>query len=159
MKPIATVPVFALDADSTWDDLHNALESSVRYQSSKTGKILPLMLFAPMTEPANPDTWEPLKSLPENLLMVSIERHIDERVLRALMRAKFICGETRQAVSFPSVRIDFERPVAEVYEQMANAGIRSFAHTHPGKDDPSFFFLRGETAVKAFAAELPKATR
>ena len=158
MKPINKIPVFALDTDSTWDDLLNAMQSSVRFQTAARGQFFPLFFFAPMREPENPDTWEPLKTLPENLLMISIARHIDERVLKALMRAKSVCGETRQAASFPSVRLDFERPLANVYEQMAAAGIRSFVRISPGQDDPSFFFLRGAVAVKAFGVELPKAT-
>jgi hypothetical protein len=52
MKPIQTpIPVFALDETTTWVDLEDAMEGSVEFQSSKRGKILPLMCFAPMAEP------------------------------------------------------------------------------------------------------------
>lgn len=156
---MSTVPVFALDADSTWADLENAMAGCAEYQSSKRGKILPLLLFAPMTEPENPDAWEPMKVLPENLLMVSIERHLDARILKALQQAEAVCGETQHAATCPAVRIDFELPLADVYEQMTRAEIGSFALTYPGKDDPSFFFLRGEAAIRAFDAELRKVTR
>ena len=94
MKPsVNTVPVFALDDSTTWLDLENAMEASVEYQSSKRGKILPLMFFAPLTEPANPDAWLPLKTLPEHLLIVSIERHIDTKVLKALKQAQASLGD------------------------------------------------------------------
>lgn len=155
---MTTVPIFALDTASTWYDLENAMAGSVEYQSSKRGRILPLMLFAPMTEPENPDAWEPMKGVPENLLMVSIERSMDRRILKALQWAKALCGETQHAATCPLVRIDFERPVAEVYEQMTAAGILALAHTYAGKDDPSFFFLRSEVAVRAFDAEFRKVT-
>lgn len=44
MKSAATtVPVFALDETTDWEDIENAMAGSVEYQSSKLGKILPLM--------------------------------------------------------------------------------------------------------------------
>jgi hypothetical protein len=150
--------VFALSAESDWDDLVNAMAASANYQN-RLGKILPLFLFAPMTEPQNPDTWEPLKTLPENLLMISIERHIDRRVVHALQQIKRLCGEIHQSGSFPIlVQIDDKQPVADVYSQMERSGIRAYARMNGGTD-PSFFFLRGADAVKGFAAELPKAPR
>ena len=156
---MSTLPVFALDADSTWADLENAMAGCAEYQSSQRGRILPILLFAPMTEPENPDAWEPMESLPENMLIISIERAMDDRIVRALQQAKAVCGETQQAAACPLVRIDFELPLANAYEQMAGAGILSYALTHPGKDDPSFFLLRGAAAVRAFATELPKVAR
>jgi hypothetical protein len=156
---MSTVPVFALDADSTWTDLENAMEGCVGYQSSKRDMILPLMLFAPMTEPENPDAWEPMKVLPENLLMVSIERHLDARILKALQQAEAVCGETQHAATCAAVSIDFDLPVADVYEQMTRAEIVSFALTYTDKDDASFFFLRSEIAIRAFDAELRKVPR
>ena len=156
---MSTLPVFALDAASPWADLENAMAGSAEYQASRRGRILPLLLFAPMTEPENPDAWEPMKALPENLLIISIERPMDNRILRALQQAAAVCGETQHAAACPLVRIDFELPLANVYEQMAGAGILSYALTHPGKDDSSFFLLRGSAAVRAFATELPKVAR
>ena len=158
MKPFNKLPVFALDSSGTWWDLENAMEASVRYQLEHTGKILPLMLFAPMHPPENPDTWEPLKVLPADLFIVSIERHIDARVLRALKCSHAAVGEVHQADSFPGVAVDFELPLADVYQQMDRAGILAYAQTRSGKDDPSFFFLRTSAAVKAFAEALPKVT-
>ena len=162
MKPPKNdVPVFALDAATTWDDMENAMEGCVEYQSFKRGKILPLMLFAPMTEPENPDAWEPMKVLPENLLIVSIERHVDANILKALQQAQATCGEVRHAATFPAVQINCnaDLALADAYEQMSRAGIFAFALTYPGKDDPSFFFLRGAATVKAFASELRHVTR
>jgi hypothetical protein len=158
MKPVNKLPVFALDSSTTWWDLENAMEASVRYQSEHTGKIAPLMLFAPMRSPENLDTWEPLKVLPADLFMVSIERHIDARVLEALKWSHAVVGEVRHADSFPGVAINFELPLADVYQQMDRAGILAYAETRPGKDDPSFFFLRTSEGVKAFADALPEVT-
>jgi hypothetical protein len=162
MKPPKNpVPVFALDATTTWDDMENAMNGCVEYQTSKLGKILPLMLFAPMTAPENPDAWEPMKVLPENMLIVSIERHVDASILKALKQAEAVCGEVRHAATFPAVQINFnaDLPLADAYEQMTRAEIFAFAVTYPGKDDPSFFFLRGAATVKVFASELRNATR
>lgn len=131
----------------------------VEYQSSKRGKILPLMLFAPMTEPENLDAWEPMKTLPQNLLIVSIERPVDRQLLQALKQAEAVLGETRHESSCPSVSIRFDLPLADVYAQMIAAGIRAYTITKTGKDDPSFFFLRGVDAVKAFNQELQNVTR
>ncbi len=155
-----TVPIFALDSASTWDDMENAMAGSAEYQSSQRGKILPLMLFAPMTEPENPDAWEPMKAVPENLLMISIERSMDRRILKALDQAKGTCGELCQAGTFPiRVHTDFKGALADIYQQMAAAKIQAFAHTFSDKDAPSFFFLRGEVAVRAFDAAFSKLAR
>lgn len=48
------------------------------------------------------------------------------------------------------VRIDFAQPFADVYRQMEAAEIAAFATPQPGRDDPSFFFIRGSDAVVAF---------
>ena len=85
MKPSSNnAPVFALDETTDWDDVENAMAASAEYQSSKLGKIIPLMFFAPMTEPDNLDTWEPMKTAPENLLIASIARSADATLLKAL---------------------------------------------------------------------------
>ena len=157
--PLTTAPIFALDEASTWGDLEDAMSGSVEYQSSKRGKILPLMLFAPMTEPGNLDAWEPMTTLPDNLLMVSVERHVDKTILKALKRGEATLGEVCHAASCPLVRIDFEGPLADAYQQMTDAEIQAYAVTHPGRDDPSFFFLRGNAAVRVFDRELRNVTR
>jgi len=157
--PQNTAPVFALDATATWTDWENAMLGCVEYQSSQRGKILPLMFFAPLTEPENMDAWEPMKTLPENLLIVSIERKVDGTILQALNQAAGVLGEVRHAATFPPVRINFNLPLADVYRQMTVAGILAYTLTRDGKDDPSFFFLRGMAAVKAFNQELRNVTR
>src|SRR5438105_2815349 len=133
-----SVPVFALDNSANWLDFENALDASVQFQSSERGVILPLFAFAPMTEPDNLDKWEPLKILPQNLMLMSVERHIDARVLKALKRAKPILGETLHAGPAAPVRIDLELPIADVYRQMTEADITAFCETRTGKDDMSF---------------------
>jgi hypothetical protein len=151
MKPASNnAPVFALDETTDWEDLENAMAGCVEYQFRKLGKIIPLMFFAPMTEPVNLDAWEPLNALPENLFIVSIERSTDTTVIQALQHAEAELGVLQFAASCPAVRIDFEEPLADVYEQMAAAGVTAFANPQPGRDDPSFFFLRGSASVRAF---------
>jgi hypothetical protein len=152
--------VFALDPDSTWDDLEDAMTGCVDYQSRHGGKIIPLLFFAPMTEPENPDAWEPMREAPENLLIVSVERSADETLFRALRHAQPAIGEVYRAGTFPIVvHTDFKGPLATVYEQMAAAKIHAFAHTFEGKDAPSFFFVRGKEAVRSFSDGLRHATR
>lgn len=159
MKPASnTAPVFALDETTDWEDLENAMAGCVEYQSRKLGKIIPLMFFAPMTEPDNLDAWEPLKTTPQNLFIASIARSTDAIVIKALERTETELGELRLASSFPAVRIDFEEPLADVYQQMTAADIAAFALTHTGRDEASFFFLRGSTAVRAFDRALREVT-
>lgn len=160
MKPVANnAPVFALDDTTDWADLENVMSASVEYQSSKLGKIIPVMFFAPMMEPENLDAWEPVTTLPENLFIVSIERSTDATLMKALKHAEAEIGELHFAASFPAVRIDFDEPLADIYQQMEAAGIAAFAHPQPGPDDPSFFFLRGGPAVRAFDRALREVTR
>ncbi len=153
-----TAPVFALDAATTWADLENDMTACAQYQSDKLGKIIPLMLFAPMTEPENLDAWEPLKTLPENLLVVSIERKVDQTILQALRQTEAILWPGHPSVTAPAVSINFNLPLADVYRQMTVAGIPTHTHTQAHKDDPSFFFLRGSAAVQAFSKELRAVT-
>lgn len=155
-KRSRTMPVFALDESVDWDDLENALEASAEYQSSQRGVILPLFAFAPMTEPANLDQWEPMKSVPQDLFLVSVERRIDARVLEALEKAAPLLGPVVRAEAAAPVRIDLTLPLADIYRQMAEAAVAAFAETRLGKDDPSFFFLRGAEAVRVFDRELRK---
>lgn len=160
MKPASNnAPVFALDETTDWEDLENAMAACAEYQSRELGKIIPLMFFAPMTEPVNLDAWEPLKTMPQNLFIVSMERSADATVIKALKRAEAEVGELRLAASFPAVSIDFEEPLADVYQQMTAADIAAFALIHAGRDEASFFFLRGSTAVLAFDRALREVTR
>jgi hypothetical protein len=159
MKPASNnLPVFAMDETTGWEDLENVMAASVDYQSNHLGRIIPLMFFAPMTEPENLDAWEPMRSMPDNLLIVSIERSTDAVLVQALKHAEDAVGELRFAASFPAVRIDYERPFADVYQQMDAAEIAAFASPQPGRDEPSFFFIRGPDAVQAFSRGLRTAT-
>ena len=157
--PKNILPVFALDSTTDWDGLHNAVLGFLRHHESRGKKFGPIMAFAPMTEPENPDTWEPMKAFPQNLLLFSLARHADAVILTALEQARDVLGEVRHASAFLLVRVNEHRPLADVYAQMERAGILSFAWTNPGPDDPSFFFLRGAAAVKAFDRGLRIATR
>jgi hypothetical protein len=148
MKPHISLPVFALDPFLAWSDLENAMEACVQYQNTTTGKILPLMLFAPMTEPENPDTWQPMKVLPENLLLVSIARSWDALMLKAFDRSRDVLGQP--ATVFPSVLSRPEALIADIYSAMAKSGMVSYKELHEDKDDLSFFFLRGRETIQAF---------
>jgi hypothetical protein len=160
MNPVPNnAPVFALDETTDWEDLENAISASADYQSRKLGKIIPLMFFAPLTTPENLDAWEPMKTTPDNLLIVSMERSADEKLIKALELAKPELGELKLAGAFPAVQIDFEVPLAEVYQQMEAAGIAAYTQTFSGPDAPSFFFLRGGAGVLAFDRALRQVTR
>ena len=148
MPPQNNLPVFALDPFLTWNDLENAMEGCVQYQNTTTGKIRPVMLFAPMTEPENPDTWQPMKVLPENLLLVSIARSWDALMLKAFDRSRDVLGQP--ATVFPSVLSRPEALIADIYSAMAKSGMVSYKELHEDKDDPSFFFLRGRETIQAF---------
>ena len=152
------MPVFALDETSEWEDLENSLAASVEYQSRVKGKFFPIFLFAPMCEPANPDAWEPLKVLPDDLLIVCIARSWDALVLKTLSHAAPVVGEVYRAASCPTVQIDFDVEIAAAYEQMEKADITAFARTQSGEDDLSFFLLRGHDAVVAFDRSLREVT-
>ncbi|MBK8036528.1 MAG: hypothetical protein IPK22_05255 [Verrucomicrobiaceae bacterium] len=159
MKPASNnAPVFALDDSTDWDDLDNVMEVSAEYQSQHFGRIIPLMFFAPMTEPENLDAWVPMKTLPERLFIVSIERSADATLMKAFAHAEADLGEVQLSASCPAVRIDFEEPFAHVYEQMEAAGIAAYASPQPGRDDASFFFIRGLESVRAFDAALRAVT-
>jgi hypothetical protein len=106
------------------------------------------MLFAPMTEPENPDTWQPMKVLPENLLLVSIARSWDALMLKAFARARDVLGQP--ATVFPSVWSRPEALIADIYSAMAKSGMVSYKELHEDKDDLSFFFLRGRETIQAF---------
>lgn len=151
-------PVFALDESTDWEDLENVMAASASYQWQHHGRIIPLMFYAPMTEPQNLDAWLPMTTTPEHLFIISIERSTDTLLIRALAQAADVLGELRLSVSCPEVVIDFEAPLARVYAQMEHAGIAAYASPQPGPDDPSFFFLRGRVAVLAFDRALRAVT-
>ena len=160
MKPVSNdAPVFALDESTDWDDLDNVMAASAEYQLKHHGRIIPLMFFAPMTEPENLDAWLPMRTAPERLFIVSIERSTDAALMKAFEHAEAELGDLRLSASCPQVCIDFEEPFAHVYEQMEAAEIAAFAHLMPGRDDPSFFFVRGLSAVHAFDRGLRAVTR
>ena len=158
-QPDDPIPVFALDETYGWEDLEDAMSGCVEWQSANRGKIIPLMLFAPMTEPENPDGWEPMKVMPDGLLAISIERTWDALLFKALKRAHRVVGPVPDARHCREVTIDFEAPLAEIYRQMDTAKVRAFTMVKPGRDDPSFFFLRGRAAVQALSDGLQQATR
>ena len=126
--------------------------------NSHRGNFLPLFLFAPLTAPANPDVWEPLATVPNYLLVISIERHLDAKILKALAQAEATLGPATVVSPSGPVSIDHAQPIAEVYRQMADAGLQAAYRTLIDKDDASFFFLRGYEAVVAFNGELIKVT-
>lgn len=150
------VPVFALDEAFGWDDLEDAITGPVEYQSTHRGIVLPVMFFCPMTTPENLDAWEPMKEFPEDLFIVSIERTMDDRILRALRAAEPVIGVTALAAEFPAVKVNEDLPISDVYHQMLKANVVSFAMPLPHKDDPSFFLLQGWDAVNAFNEEFSR---
>jgi hypothetical protein len=158
-NPINQVQVFALDNATSWSDLEDAMTGCVNYQLSKLGKILPLMFFAPMTEPDNPDAWLPMKSVPENLFIVSIERKVDITILKALTQTDVAINAIRAAGNDRILQINFNLPLEDVYRQMTVAEAFTHAHINPGRDDMSFFFVRGLATVRAFDKELRSVTR
>jgi hypothetical protein len=149
---VKLLPIFALEASSGWDDLQDAISGNANYQLTQLGTIIPLLLFAPLTTPENLDAWVPMKTAPENLLIISIARKMDARVLQALQQADADLGGVRHAATCPTLSVNFELPVADVYAQMTATGILAYTLTRP--DDPSFFFLRTPAAVQAFDREL-----
>jgi len=158
MKPRINLPVFALDASATWDDLENAVWAAVQWQTAHHGKFLSLFLFAPRTEPANPDAWEPLATLPDDLLIFSIARATDAIVLKALQQAGAHVGPVVHHGTDPRMDLDVRLPLADVYRQMTVAGLRAFAYVLPREDDASYFFLRGAATVRAFDTALRHVT-
>ena len=107
------------------------------------GSFYALFAFAPLVEPENPDTWAPLDHVPAAVLLISIERSWDAKVLQALAqmeREGVAVGHAGAAAPFA---IDWATPIADVYEQMAAAGLTAFSHTGEDPDDMSFFLLRG----------------
>jgi hypothetical protein len=142
-------PIFALDASADWDDVINAMTASIRYQTETRGQFGPMFAFAPMTEPENLDEWEPLHVPPKFLLVASIERNEDERLLKAFTRAAAAIGPLLLDSPASPVRMQQDRPVADVYQQMEQAGVTAYCCIGEHEDDPSYFFLRGTDAILA----------
>ncbi|MEP6810776.1 MAG: hypothetical protein ABI992_11075 [Chthoniobacterales bacterium] len=152
-----TISVFPLAASTDWvDDLENALDASMQTQRAIRGEFYPLFAFSPMTEPANPDAWEPLGYLPQDLFLISIERSWDKKILRALaqLEREGMAVAHATAAAAPLVIIDEAGLIADVYDQMAAAELTVFTKTGDDVDSMSFFFIRGEAAVRAFDREL-----
>jgi hypothetical protein len=141
-------PIFPLDASADWDDVMNAMTASVRYQTETRGQFGPMFAFAPMTDPENLDEWEPLHVPPKFLLVTSIERKEDERLLKAFTGAAAEIGLLLSSPASP-VQIQQDRPVADVYRQMEEAGVTAYCSIAEHFDDPSYFFLRGTDAILA----------
>ena len=123
-------PVFALDEDTMWADLEDAMAGAAQYQANTLGVIRPLMFFAPLTKPWNPDAWVPMKTTPLNLLIVSMERTADGVLREALRQAEAALGGTDLADGFAWLPpIDFEEDaVAAVYARL-EAGTSTRART------------------------------
>ena len=68
-------------------------------------------------------------------------------------------GEVRDAWDCPQLALNFALPLADVYAQMAAADVSACTFTKMGKDDASFFFIRGPEAVQAFSNGLRWVTR
>ncbi|MCX6897342.1 MAG: hypothetical protein NT105_01460 [Verrucomicrobia bacterium] len=151
MKPPDYIlPVFALEATATWGDLVNEAEAVVNYEAKELGYALPLILFSPMTKPANPDCMEPMETPPENLFVISIERDMDALVLKALEEARRVLGEVVPAPVQSGVAINYELPLADIFEQMRKVGVQTDWCESSNKVDASYFFLLGGAAVEAF---------
>ncbi len=158
-SPRNNAAVFALDADFLWDDLEDAMSGCVNWQSANRGRIIPLLFFAPMTAPANPDAWEPIQGPPRHLFIISIEHSSDATLRRAIRHASAVLGDLREPANCAEVDIAFDgHPIAEVYAQMEAAGILAYRYSSLAKDDVSFFFIRGPGAVQAFGQGLLRAT-
>jgi hypothetical protein len=142
-------PIFALDASADWDDVVNAMTASVQYQTKTRGRFGPMFAFAPMTEPGNLDEWEPLQVPPKFLLVASIERNEDDRLLKAFTRAQAEIGPLLLDSPASPVQIQRDRLVADVYGQMEQAGVTAYCSIGEHEDDPSYFFLRGTDAILA----------
>ncbi len=149
---------FALGKETTWDGLTNAMEAYLRHETATTGTFTPLFFFAPTTEPANPDLWQPLPGMAENTLIISIARHWDTTIVKALEHMKDSIGK----IYYPgdtSIGINYTLPIADVYQQMNRAEINIYSRTGTHPDDPSFYFVRGEATMRAFDQGLRYVTR
>ena len=142
-----------------WDDLPNALEASIQYQQAHGGKFGPLFPFAPMTEPEDPDTWEPVLR-PQNLLLVSIDRSEDARLRKAMAELEPLLGPLVEVEPGSAIEFHETAPIADVYEQMEAAGvIACCARQCSHKDDASLFCIMGPDAIVSLNTALGKLRR
>jgi len=98
-----------------------------------------------------------MKVLPENLLLLSIERSWDALMLKALARIPAVAGQP--VARFPSVWSTPQALIADLYSEMAKAGLASHKELQDGKDDVSLFFLCGRQTVQAFNDSLRSITK
>jgi hypothetical protein len=157
--PQKSQPIFALDPSTDWEGVMNAMEASVQYCSDVLGGFGPLFAFAPMTEPANPDRWEPMTKAPKDLLLVSIARAEDKRLLKAFQLAEPEIGPLLHDSPTSPVRRNASLPIADVYRQMEQAGVTAYCITYEGENDASFFFVRGTDAIRKLDGQLRTVAR
>ena len=153
-KSSSPIPIFALDVSTDWEDMENALEASVQYQTRVAGKFGPLFAFAPLTAPKNPDGWEPLETPPDFLLLVSIERSQDAFLLKTFRRSQRQVGPLLRESTASGVRIAEDQPIADVFRQMDDTAVRAFASLGLLQNDLSRFFVRGSRAILALNAAM-----
>ncbi len=150
-KPSRSIPIFPLDSGSTWEDLLNAMDASVQYQTRHGGQFGPIFAFAPMAEPEDLDEWEPFDGTPGNLLIVSIARTADARLLKAFAGIEPTIGRLEFDSSAPCSQQEGQLLLADTYAEMEEAGTTaSWCRSGVGEDDTSFFCLRGASAILAF---------
>jgi hypothetical protein len=70
-------------------------------------------------------------------------------LLKAFTRAQAEIGPLVLNSPASPVQMQQDRPVADVYRQMEQAGVTAYCSIGERKDDPSFFFLRGTDAILA----------
>lgn len=154
------LPIFALDASSGFEELLNALQASVEYCHQKWGQFGSWYAFAAMTEPVELDRWVPIPrgTAPEYLVAVSIDRREDKRLLRAFALAEPEIGPLLHDSNTSPVRADMQLPLADVYQQMDEAGVNAYCKLYDHEDDASFFFVVGSDAVIALDKQLQTLT-
>ena len=144
-----SIPIFPLGPEAVWEDVLNAIEASVQYQSEHGGTFGPLFAFAPMTEPDDPDRWEPLAVPPLHLLLVSASRTADATMLKVFARAEPQIGALHRDSPGSRVKFAWEEQVAVLYDVMEEQEVVAYRFsTGQGADDCTFFCVRGaDTAL------------
>ncbi|MCX7010512.1 MAG: hypothetical protein NTY53_25260 [Kiritimatiellaeota bacterium] len=153
------LPVFALEANTTWHDMQNAIHAAAAYQRDQGGNRVPIFLFAPLTEPENLDAWEPMKIEPENLLVVSLERKWDEIILQALAHARLESDTPLPLPHGPEIDPNFDLPLADLYRQLVATDSLGYFLPHLVEHAPSMFFVRGTIGVRTFKKILHRIMR
>ncbi|MCX7009380.1 MAG: hypothetical protein NTY53_19405 [Kiritimatiellaeota bacterium] len=80
-------------------------------------------------------------------------------MLKALQQAEPVLGPLHHVAQCPALKINFEEPIAQVYQQMAIAGMRVLTYKYKRPKSRAIFLLRGLSAVEAFDRELRNVTR